>query len=235
MKNAETLEQHRRRGHERLYPSLTNPNWLVLRKRREIFHRWLQRLPPGEFDVLDVGGRLQPYRPLLEGRLRKYTAIDLFSSPLVDIVGRGEQLPLRDRQFDLVFCTQVLEYSPDPRLVIAEVHRVLKPGGSLFLSSPAALPRTADEECWRFLPAGLRQLLAEFGEVEVLPEGGSVTGFFRTINVCMNMFVRYPAVRSIFQRTLCPVINLTGAVLETLSGERNDQFAVNYSARARKE
>lgn len=234
MRNAETLERDRREGQERLYPSLVNPNWLVLRKRREIFRRWLQRLPPGQLDVLDVGGRLQPYRALLEGRLLRYISIDLLSSALVDIVGHGEQLPLRSGQFDLVFCTQVLEFSPDPRRVIGEIHRVLKPGGSLFISSPAALPRTADEECWRFLPAGLRQLLAEFGEVEVVPEGGSVAGLFRTINVCMSIFLRYPAARSIFQTTLCPAINLTGAALETLSGGRNDQFAVNYSAWARK-
>ena len=114
MKNAKTREQALRDGRARLYPSLTDPSWLVLRRRREIFDKWLVRLKPGELDVLDVGGRLQPYRPLLEGRLRRYIAIDPQCTPLVDIVGRGEQLPLRGGQFDLVICTQVLEYAPDP-------------------------------------------------------------------------------------------------------------------------
>jgi SAM-dependent methyltransferase len=228
------LEQVQREDRERLYPSLTNPSWLVLRKRREIFQKWIGRLEGRELDVLDVGGRIQPYRPLLEGRLRRYTAIDLRRTPLVDIVGRGELLPFRSEQFDLVICTQVIEYAPDPRVVIAEIHRVLKPGGSLFMSSPAALPRTAEEECWRFLPAGFRQLLSAFREVDVVPEGGSVTGFFRTVNVCLSIFARYPAVRRLFQTLLSPVLNLSGAALEALSGGRNDQFAVNYSAWAHK-
>ncbi|MGA8428458.1 MAG: methyltransferase domain-containing protein [Candidatus Sulfotelmatobacter sp.] len=234
MKNAKTREQALRDGRERLYPSLTDPSWLVLRRRREVFSKWLVRLKQGKLDVLDVGGRLQPYRPLLEGRLRRYIAIDLQSTPLIDIVGRGELLPLRSGEFDLVICTQVLEYSRDPRLVIAEIHRVLKPDAVLLLSSPAALPRTAEEECWRFLPAGMRQLLAAFREVEVVPEGNSVTGFFRTANVCLDMFARYPLVRRIFRITLCPAMNLAGAMLAVLSGSRNDQFAVNYSVWARR-
>jgi SAM-dependent methyltransferase len=234
MENREMLEQFQREGRERLYPSLTNPSWLVLRKRREIFQKWINRLEGRELDVLDVGGRIQPYRPLLEGRLRRYTAIDLRRTPLVDIVGRGELLPFRSEQFDLVICTQVLEYAPDPRVVIAEIHRVLKPGASLFMSSPAALPRTAEEECWRFLPAGFCQLLSAFREVDVVPEGGSVTGFFRTANVCLSIFARYPAVRRLFQTLLTPVFNLSGAALEALSGGRNDQFAANYSVWARK-
>jgi SAM-dependent methyltransferase len=234
MENREMLEQVQREGRERLYPSLTNPSWLVLRKRRKIFQKWIVRLEGRELDVLDVGGRIQPYRPLLEGRLRRYTAIDLRRTPLVDIVSCGELLPFRSEQFDLIICTQVLEYVPDPRLIIAEIHRVLKPGGSLFMSSPAALPRTAEEECWRFLPAGFRQLLTAFREVEVVPEGGSVTGFFRTANVCLSIFARYPVVRRVFQTLLSPVLNLCGAALEELSGGRNDQFAVNYSVWAHK-
>jgi hypothetical protein len=61
-----------------------------------------------------------------------------------------------------------------------------------------------------------------------------VTGFFRTVNVCLSIFARYPAVRRVFQTLLTPVLNLSGAALETLSGGRNDQFAVNYSAWARR-
>ncbi len=234
MKNEKTREQALREGRARLYPSLTDPSWLVLRRRREIFTKWLLRLKPGELDVLDVGGRLQPYRPLLEGRLHRYIAIDLQCTPLVDILGRGEQLPLRGGQFDLVICTQVLEYAPDPRLVIAEIYRVLKPDAVLLLSSPAVFPRTADEECWRFLPAGLRQLLGTFREVEVVPEGNSVTGLFRTANVCLDMFAQYPLVRRIFRITLCPAINLVAAMLEVLSASQNDQFAANYSVWARR-
>jgi SAM-dependent methyltransferase len=228
----ETLEEVNREGRERLYPSLTNPSWLVLRERRRLFQRWISALGSGQLSVLDVGGRIQPYRVLLDGRLRKYVGVDLRQSPLVDVVARAEQIPLASGQFDLVICTQLLEYVPEPGVVIAEIQRLLRPGGCLWLSAPSVWVRDSDEECWRFLPHGLRQLLSAFNHVEVVPEGGSIVGFFRTINACLDMFVRYAGLRAIFRHTLCPVVNLSGLLLDRLSGSKNDQFAANYSVRA---
>jgi len=230
----ETLDTVHREGRERLYPSLTNPSWLVLRRRRKIFQTWLARLDARELNVLDLGGRIQPYRPLLDERLRSYVAVDVRPSPLVNLVARGEQVPLAAGQFDLVICTQVLQYVPNPTLVIAEIHRLLKPGGCLLLSAPASGLQDAGEECWRFLPAALRQLLAGFRESEIVPEGGSIVGLFRTINICWDVFVRFPALRSIFRWTLCPVINLSGELLERIARSDNHQFTPNYSAWARK-
>ena len=83
MSQTETQDQVQKCGRERLYPSLTNPNWLVLRKRRELFQRWLGRLPQQNLSVLDVGGRIQPYRSLVPGAAR-YIAIDLRATPLVE-------------------------------------------------------------------------------------------------------------------------------------------------------
>ncbi|HXU77073.1 MAG TPA: class I SAM-dependent methyltransferase, partial [Methylomirabilota bacterium] len=177
----ETLEQVQRTGRERLYPSITNPNWLVLRKRRELFRHWLESSLPGGAAVLDIGGRVQPYRALLPET--RYLALDIRATPLVDVIASAEQIPFGDQRFDLVLCTQMLEYVPDPGRVLSEIHRVLKPGGRLLLSVPAMFPQDADEDRWRFLPAGLRQLLSAFAQVELLPEGGSIAGFFRTLNV----------------------------------------------------
>ena len=230
----ETLDTVNREGRERLYPSLTNPNWLVLRRRREIFQKWLARVDGRKLEVLDVGGRIQPYRPLLEGRLRRYLAVDMCRTPLVDVVARGEEIPLASAQFDLVICSQVLEYIPEPGAVIAEIYRVLKPGGCLLLSVPAVFPCDSGHECWRFLPASLLRLTSAFRESEVVPEGGSVVGFFRTINACLNIFVRYPKLRSLFQWTLCPLVNLSGELMTRVAGSDNDQFVANYSVWARK-
>jgi len=230
----ETLATVNREGRERLYPSLTNPSWLVLRRRREIFRKLLSELGARELDVLDVGGRIQPYRPLLAGRLLRYVAVDIRKTPLVNIVARGEQIPLESGQFDLVICTQVLEYVPDPAAVIGEIYRVLKPGGCLLLSVPTASLQDAEEERWRFLPAALRQLVADFGQSEILPEGGSIVGCFRSLNVCMNIFARYSVLRSVFRWTLCPVVNVFGELLDRVAGSENCQFTANYSVLARK-
>lgn len=223
-----------RSARDRLYPSLRNPHWLILSKRREIFRRWMNLLPAGKLTVLDVGGRLQPYRELLDGRIRQYVAIDIRRTPVVDVIGSGEQLPFASNIFDLVLCTQVLEYIPEPQRLLLEIHRVLKPGGSLMLSAPAAQPRDSEEECWRFYPTAIRKLLAVYADVNIVPEGGSIVGFFRTINACLYIFARFAALRFLLCWTVFPAMNLLGLGLERLAGSSNDQFTVNYSAVARK-
>jgi SAM-dependent methyltransferase len=233
-KQIETLQQVLDEGACRLSPSLTNPSWLVLSKRREIFRNWIESLPPADISVLDVGGRVQPYRVLLASRLKRYVAVDLRPTPLVNVLGSGEQLPVASDAFDLVICTQVLQYVRNPGDLLAEVHRVLKPDGYLFLSVPSAYFRDCDGDYWRFLPAGIRHLLSAFREIEVVPEGRSIAGFFRSVNIALDIFVRYPLLRSVYRHTACPVINLMGEALERLSGSPNDLFAVNYSVRARK-
>src|SRR5450631_15208 len=119
-----TMEQVQRESRERLHPSLRNPNWLILRRRRQIFDAGLDRLPRSGLCVLDIGGRLQPYRPLLGTRTEKYVAVDLQMTPLVNVGAAAEALPFRNAQFDFVICTQVFEYLPDPELAVAEIRRV---------------------------------------------------------------------------------------------------------------
>jgi len=234
MPQTETLEDVRRRGRERLYPSLANPNWLVLRKRRQIFSRWLRGVRANDLCVLDVGGRIQPYRPLLSGREGRYLAVDLRATPLVDVVANAAQLPLAGEQFDLVLCTQMLEYSPHPGQVISEIWRVLKPGGILLLSVPSLAIQDSDQDRWRFWPPGIHQLLASFSRVEVVPEGGSVAGFLRSVNSGLHLLARYRLARALVDYTIVPLLNLTGLGLEALVRSRNDAFAVNYSVLARK-
>jgi SAM-dependent methyltransferase len=135
-----------RMGNDRLYPSLTNPNYLVLRARRKIFRNWLQSLNRQNLTILDVGGRYQPYRPLFEERIGLYAALDVLKTELVDVVGSGELLPFAAETFDLVIATQVFEYFPEPCRAAEQMHSVLKPGGMLLMSVAAVAPRFVDEE-----------------------------------------------------------------------------------------
>ena len=70
--------------------------------------------------------------------------------------------------FDLVVCTEVLEHVLNPFAAIAEISRVLKPGGILLASSPfnfrihGPLP-----DCWRFTEHGWRALLLAFENVNI--------------------------------------------------------------------
>ena len=229
-----SLEQLDREGRERLHPSVTNPNWLVLRERRKLLQAWLLVLPSGALHVLDVGGRIQPYRPLLAGRFERYVAVDVRPAPLVNVVAHGEHLPFPSDHFDLAICTQVLEYIAQPAQLLSEIRRVLKPGGFLFLSTPAVFPQDSDGDYWRFLSPGVRLLLSSFRDVEIKPEGSSLTGFFRTIAIWLMTFPKPGIIRRLLGLTVIPALNLTAAGLAMIIRTNNDQFAPNFSAFARK-
>jgi ubiquinone/menaquinone biosynthesis C-methylase UbiE len=46
-------------------------------------------------------------------------------------------LPLEDSQFDLVLCAETLEHIRDTQLLLSEIRRVLRPGGTLAVTTPA--------------------------------------------------------------------------------------------------
>lgn len=201
-----------RLANERLHPRLSNPDFLVLHGRLAIIRRFAQTLPGSKLRILDVGGRIQPYRTLFESKLENYIAIDPRLEGQTDVVARGEALPFPDGYFDVLLCSQVLSYLQRPESFIAEAHRVLKPGGAAVVSAPALFPEHVEER-WRFLPDGYRTLFQGWESVDVLPECHSASGALRTINVCLNN-VHSRIWRKAFRRTLIPLLNGLGALAE---------------------
>lgn len=75
-------------------------------------------------------------------------------------VGEAWDLPFESDQFDLVTCQRVLHHIPDVQPVVAEVKRVLKPGGSFYLSDGVAdsTPLAATlRSLWRAVLPKLRE------------------------------------------------------------------------------
>lgn len=70
--------------------------------------------------------------------------------------------------YEVVVCTEVLEHTLQPFSAVAEIHRMLKPGGVALVTTPfdfrihGPLP-----DCWRFTEHGLRALFADFENVEI--------------------------------------------------------------------
>jgi SAM-dependent methyltransferase len=215
-----------------LYPTIRDPNFLVLRERRRIFSEFVHNIPEDRLRVLDVGGRLQPYRLLLNDHVELYAAVDPMLEGLVNVLAVGESLPFPDNTFNFVICTQVLNYSVEPFRMISEIHRVLRKGAFLFLSVPAIFPCYHDQR-WRFMPEGILTLLSSFSDVKIFPEGFSIAGFLRTINLFFDTFVVSTRMRALVASTIFPTTNVVGLLLDRLSHGKT-QFTTNYSCVARK-
>jgi hypothetical protein len=54
----------------------------------------------------------------------------------------------------------------------------------------------------------------------------------RPINVCLHMFTKYSAIRTVLSYTVIPALNLMGLGLEEIARSSNEAFAVNYSVMA---
>jgi SAM-dependent methyltransferase len=83
-------------------------------------------------------------------------------------------LPFDDGAFDLVLCAETIEHVRDVQLLLSEIRRVLRPRGTLALTTPANLPvgprpDPLSPHLRFFTRRSLRQLLDELGfEVESL-------------------------------------------------------------------
>ena len=93
--------------------------------------------------------------------------LDIARHENVDVVGDGLRLPLAGGEFDGAVLDAVLEHVPDPFRVVAEVHRVLRPGGFVLAHAPFLYPyHGAPHDYFRYTDEGLRRVFAEFEEVE---------------------------------------------------------------------
>lgn len=126
----------------------------------------IAHLPPGR--VLDLGAGTGAANPDLGDR--EIVALDpapqmLALNPLVrKVVGMGERLPFPDGSFDGVFSAYVVRNLDSIPETLAEIHRVLRPGGV------AAIVDLGRPE------VGWKRVLHRMGTAVVLPLAGLTVG-----------------------------------------------------------
>lgn len=74
----------------------------------------------------------------------------------------GLQLPFQRAAFPLVYCHQVLEHVERPRTLLAEVARVLQPGGE-FIGSTSQMEPYHSRSLWNYTLYGFLRLIEEAG------------------------------------------------------------------------
>jgi SAM-dependent methyltransferase len=78
-----------------------------------------------------------------------------------------EDLKFPAASFHAAVCWSVLEHVPHPQKAISELHRVLEPGGLIWIQVPFLFPyHESPNDYWRVSPEGLRLWMAGFDEIK---------------------------------------------------------------------
>jgi 2-polyprenyl-3-methyl-5-hydroxy-6-metoxy-1,4-benzoquinol methylase len=158
-------------------------------------HFLLSHVDPGQ-KVLDIGSGEGAFSAALAEHGARPIAVDVADEPLRRLRGRfpdltdvrravaGEELPVADREVHAVWAGEVIEHVVDVGAFATELRRVLRPGGTLLLTTPdhpwrlrarwAFTPRAFDEHVWPyadhvrfFTRRTLRMVLADAGFADV--------------------------------------------------------------------
>lgn len=131
--------------------------------------------------------------------------------------GDMEQLPFHDNQFQAVFSSLALQWSNHPSQVIQEIHRVLAPGGSAFLST--LLPGTLQELEMSFTQTGFFSPVTPFHREDILHDATKHQGLFVNYSI-VPIILHYPNIR------------LLGKSLKALGAQRKHAVKNPYLGKA---
>lgn len=88
--------------------------------------RGIELLAPGSERYVGLDKSTAVARKRTEGKFQQLELIETLMPPV----------PLPDNSFDVVLSFQVIEHIMDDTLFLEELHRILKPGGKLYLTTP---------------------------------------------------------------------------------------------------
>ena len=87
-------------------------------------------------------------------------------------------MPLEDNSIDNLFLFNAIYITKEPEKLVREIHRVLKPDGTFFLTAPLIANEAPEpNDYFRFTSQGIRMILSQagFSQVELYKIGERVT------------------------------------------------------------
>lgn len=192
--------------------------------RHGLYQAIAEMAPKLDGRLLDVGCGRKPYRNLFAAE--EYVGLEIDTpvnrmSKRADYYYDGDSFPFPDQRFDGVICNQVLEHVFTPDRFLAEIKRVLKPGGKLLLTIPFVWDE--HEQPWdyaRYSSFGLKSLLEKSG-FEIAEQrkiNADVRVLFQLINAYLYkvLWTRQPIVNLVVCALMMAPFNILGALLYRL-------------------
>jgi SAM-dependent methyltransferase len=226
----------------RRHPTITQYDYLHLRALVAGLRETIAEIPGPVRDVLDVWCGSRPYEDLLpEGT--HCVGLDVEGNPygVADVVS-NEFLPFPDESFDLVTCIQAFHYMPGAEHAVSEFARVLRPDGTVLVSSVFGFEYDRRQFEARYTEQQLRALFSGWDDVTVREDGGrTITWTVLTGSLIYGLEQRVSK-RGVF-RLLRPtflssyaLLNVLGLALERAeaSGDGTAALPMNLTLTARK-
>jgi SAM-dependent methyltransferase len=189
--------------------------------------------------LIDLGCGDMPYRAVISGQVSAYESLDFYPRrpDVTYTADLQEMLMLPDGGYDSALCLEVLEHIPNPFKAVAEIARILKPGGVVVVSVPH-LHRLHDEphDYYRFTAHGLRFLLEQAGlEVLALETCGGLLTFIgqQVSTVLITLTWGVPVLRQVAWFLNAWLVTRPCFALDRCL-DRAGLFAQGYAAAARK-
>ncbi len=146
----------------------------------------VQRRPDAVVVDVGAGGRRRP----------GVIGLDLYDFDGVDLCARADRLPFKDGTVDLLISTTAIEHMLGTEQVIAEMQRVLRPGGLLFVTAPFVHPYHPEPfDLLRWSHDGLARAFPACEQVEVGAVSGPHEALFQSLTAYgswLLSFGRYP-------------------------------------------
>lgn len=161
----------------RLFKRAINPVGFIA---RSFIQQSSRHLPPtaSSRSCVDIGAGTAPYESTLQAfaKVEPYIAVDVAPSDKTTVIADCGSLPLRADSIDLVVSFDVIQHVTDPRKMLTEARRVLKPGGHLILTYPFLYPECDAQDFRRWTVDGMRSMLNAHGFEMVLEQrrGGAL-------------------------------------------------------------
>ena len=143
-----------------------HPQWFALKDERPNLEASCAQLHGTVLDVGCAEGKPKAFLP----SEASYIGLDYYSTATdwyktrPDVFGDAQALPFADNSIDHALLLDVIEHIPEPDRSLAELYRILKPGGSLTLQVPFLYPLHDDPlDFHRWTRHGLRRAAARHG------------------------------------------------------------------------
>lgn len=173
--------------------SYKSDNWLVKRLHYRSLKDAIVKYAKGV--LLDLGCGTKPYSSIIEECVKNHIGLEhlesMHNKGKVDIFATAYNTGLASNSFDTILCTSVLEHLERPQDAILEMHRVLKKGGYVILTTNFIWHiHEKPRDFFRFTNFGLEYLFnkANFEIIEIKPSSGFIVTFAQELIYFLRSF-----------------------------------------------